>query len=489
MPRRNKHTLSYYRLLTGDMGSLYPCGLTEVLPGDSFQHSASIFLRMSPLAAPVMHPIQVRCHHFFTPHRLTWPDDGAGGGWENFITAGEAGDDSQTIPTEALTGVAGDLYDYFALPAVAGVNVSALPVRAFNLIYNEWYRDQDLVTKRLEDNITIPRIAWEKDYWTMARPWPQKGPEVTLPVGTTAPIHTLAADGGDLSIYSEAEADFRKMSVNADGTPLYVHTDVGLEADEMFADLSAAGAVPINEFRRAFALQRYAEARAKYGSRYVEYLRYIGANPADQRIQRPEYLGGGKVRISTSEVLQTSDDAGGPNDRFGVGDLYGHGVAAMRSNSYRRTFQEHGYVMTLLSVRPKAIYTAGAERHWLRRDRNDYWQRELEQIGQQEIWDGELFMEAGDTDTETYNTWGYQDRYREYKESQNRVAGEFRDELDYWHLARQFGSRPALNQSFIECDPSKRIYNVQTNHGLWMAVQHRLVARRFLTRSNASRIM
>lgn len=487
MPRRNKHTLSYYRLLTGDMGNLYPCGLTEVLPGDSFQHSASIFLRMSPLAAPVMHPIQVRCHHFFVPHRLTWPDDGAGGGWENFITAGEDGDDSQTVPMAALTGVAGDLYDYFGLPQQAGVDVSELPVRAFNLIFNEWYRDQDLVPKRLENDTLIPRIAWEKDYWTMARPWPQKGPTVTLPVGAQAPVVVNATGGQNIRINDTAGDPYNMDTAGAlltlDAAP------AGSQDQAMYADLSSADAIPINDFRRAFALQRYAEARARYGSRYVEYLRYIGANPADQRIQRPEYLGGGKVRISTSEVLQTSDDAGGPNDRFGVGDLYGHGVAAMRSNKYRRTFQEHGYVMTTLSVRPKAIYTAGAERHWLRRDRNDFWQRELEHIGQQEVWNGELYVDAGDTPTETYGTWAYQDRYREYRESQNRVAGEFRDTLDYWHLARQFGDRPVLNQSFVECDPSKRIYNVQTNDGLWMAVQHSLVARRFVSRNASARIL
>lgn len=492
---RHKHTLSHYRLLTGDMGRLYPVGLVEVLPKDTFQHSTSLFLRLSPMAAPVMHPVTVRVHHLFVPHRLVWPES-EGGGWENFITSGKDGNDSQTVPVLPTTGTLADLWDYYGLPQQSGLNVSALPIRGLNMIYNEWFRDQDLAAERLEDDVTVPLVAWEKDYLTTARPWPQKGPAITLPLGTQAPIRGLGK-----SDQAYISSDQTAFETGASGSREYanaanVNTSTYIEEDpenpgfpSVYADLSSAEAVPINEFRKAFALQRYAEARARYGSRYTEYLKYLGCNPRDSRLQRPEYLGGGKARVSMSEVLQTADDAGGPGDRFGVGDLYGHGVASVRSNAYRRTFDEHGYVHTVVSVRPKAMYIHGAERHWLRRERDEFWQRELQHIGQQEVFDGEVFVDATPTDAETYATFGYADRYREYRECQSRIAGEFRGVLDYWHLAREFSTAPVLNQSFTDCNPSKRIFNVQDQDVLWMAAQHRLVARRLVSRNAAGRIL
>ncbi len=492
---RHKHTLSHYKLLTGDMGRLYPIGLVEVLPKDTFQHSTSVFIRFSPMAAPVMHPVTVRVHHFFVPHRLTWPES-EGGGFEQFITGGPTGADVQKVPVEVLTDTAGDLQDYFGLPRHVGRSVSALPTRAFNLIYNEYYRDEDLITARLATDVTVPLIAWEKDYLTMARPWPQKGPAVLLPLGTEAPVIPSIDGEGPTFITDGAGLLESNLATSATQDDV-AHWNVGSSTGAankivwaepgLVADLSMAQGVEINAFRKAFALQRYAEARARYGSRYVEYLRYLGVNPSDARLQRPEYLGGGKARVSMSEVLQTANVTAGEVERFGVGDLYGHGVASMRSNAYRRTFEEHGYCLTLLSVRPKVIWTDGVERHFLRRDREEFWQKELEQIGQQEIWNGEVYL---DTETgDPYSTFGYQDRYREYRECQARISGEFRSTLDYWHLARDFAAAPVLNQSFVECLPSKRIFNVQNQHSLWIAAQHRLVARRLVGRSGRSRIM
>ncbi len=491
---RHRHTLSHYKLLTGDMGQLLPIGLVEVLPKDTFQHSASVFLRLSPMAAPVMHPVSLRIHHFFVPHRLTWPTEGVIGsktGFEEFITGGEDGNDTQTVPNIPTTGVNGDLMDYLGLPPKAAIPASVLPIRAFNMIYNEFYRDQDLAAAREENDLSIPLIAWEKDYYTMARPWTQKGDPITLPVGTSAPIRglgpTLTPAASSSQSYRETGAiDTTEAGFNTSTSQLsYKEDPLNSGYPDIIADLSQAQGVPINEFRRAFALQRYAEARARYGSRYTEYLRYLGAHPADARLQRPEYLGGGTARVSMSEVLQTSDTQGAENERFGVGDMYGHGVASTRSNRYRRTFQEHGYVLSLLSVRPKAMYVDGTSRHWLRRTNEDFWQKELQQIGQQEIWQGEVF---GDTTT-TYDTFGYQDRYREYREENSRISAEFRTVLDYWHLGREFSTAPVLNQSFTDCDPSKRIYNVQNQHGLWIAVQHNLVARRLVARNATSKIM
>jgi len=478
------------------MGFLYPVGLVEVLPKDAFQHSTSVFMRFSPMAAPVMHPVTVRIHHMFVPHRLTWPES-EGGGWEQFITGGPTNSDVQTVPTFVSAGVPGELTDYFNLPNVAGAVVSELPIRAFNLCFNEYYRDQDLVTERLANDVKVPKISWEKDYLTTARPFSQKGPAITLPLGDTAPIKGMgvinsAFDSVSLSVI-EAKGG-RGAQTYAKGINISdasANSQVGVEEDplnagfpNLYADLSNAQGVEINEFRRAFALQRFAEARAKYGSRYTEYLRYLGVRSSDARLQRPEYLGGGKVKVNISEVLQTADDASSRS--FGVGDMYGHGVAYMRSNAYRRSFEEHGYVLSFLSVRPKAMYLNGITRTWLRRDREEFWQRELEQIGQQEVWTGEVFSDGVASD---HLTFGYQDRYSEYKREPNRVSSEFKTVLDYWHLGRDFSSLPVLNNSFVECDPSKRIFNEQTQDALWIAVQHSLVARRLVRAGSASRIL
>lgn len=483
MMRRSKHNLSHYQLTTMNLGQIVPVGLVEVLPGDSFRHSTSVLLRMSPLAAPVMHPVTVRIHHFFVPHRLIWQKAGGTGTFEDFITSGPDGNDTQLVPVEPTTGVAGDLLDYYGIPPVAGVNISTLPVTGFNAIFDEYYRDQDLVTERAANDKTIPLCAWEKDYFTAARPWPQKGPDITLPVAGSAPVtHDVAGSGTDLSVYSSDAGAYRQMATG--GTALQSTNTAGSEANRLYADLTQAEAVKVNEFRKAFALQRYAEARARYGSRYTEYLRYLGITPSDARLDRPEYLGGGRVRVSMSEVLQTGPEGATPVRDYGVGDMYGHGVAAMRSNAYRRFFEEHGYVHTLLSVRPKAMYNNGIHRSWLRTDRETFWQQELQHIGQQEVLKNEIWADG----TSGKNTWGYQDRYREYREHPSNVTGEFRSVLNYWHLSRDFAAEPVLNSSFVECNPSKRIFNEQTQNSLWVMAQNRIVARRKVSRTASNRI-
>lgn len=488
--KRSKHNLSHYRLWTGDMGFLYPIGCIETLPGDTFQHNISLMLRLSPMATPVMHPIDVRVHSFFVPNRILWEE------WEDFITGGPTGEDINEIPTVAYnTANAKNILDYLGVPPVDGLEINALPLRAVNRVWNEYFRDQDLQTEADEEDQAIKHIAWEKDYFTSARPWETKGPDITLPIGTTAPVEISVLPG----IYptfngDEANLPLRKSTGGPD--PLVLHGsgfggenltwfDPGLTGT---ADLSQANPVKINEVRRAFALQRYQEARARYGSRYTEYLRYLGVNnPSDARLQRPEYLGGGRQSVNISEVLQTGPDSDpGPGEEFGVGDMYGHGIAAMRSNRYRRFFEEHGYVVSFASVRPKTMYVKGAARHWLKRDKEDYYQKELAYIGQQPVYAGEVYA---DTDGANNDTFGYQDRYIEYKREQSYVSGDFRNTLNYWHLGREFEERPALNASFVECDPSKRIFNEQTTDVMWAMARHNLVARRIVPKSNASRII
>lgn len=463
------------------MGELIPIGHTEVLPGDSVQHHTNVLVRVSPLAAPIMHNITARVHHFFVPYRLCWGERfGDPGTFEDFITGGSDGNDTQTVPQRAIEPENWDvhrLYDYFGIqkPTIT-TNVSVLPFRAYGLIFDEYYRDQDMLPPVAEQpSAYVRECAWEKDYFSSARPWTQKGPDVTLPVGSEAPVRTTNAPN---ITPSSSSTDAQRNAYF--GTPPE-------EDQRLIADLSDAQAINVNDFRKAFALQRYQEARARYGSRYTEFLRYLGVRASDQRLQRPEFLGGGTAQLQISEILQTApeNNAGGPTTEFGVGDMYGHGVGAMRSNKYRRHIEEHGMIITLLSVRPKTIYANACDRTFLRQDKEDFWQKELEHIGQQQIWEGELYLDGDDT---KYNTWAYQDRYAEYRQNFSKVTGEFRNLLNYWHMARDFESPPTLNYGFVRCQPTKRIHNEQTKHALWIAAQHKMVARRLVSRSAMPRI-
>lgn len=512
--KRQKHSLSYYKLFTCDMAELIPVACFPVIPGDTIQMATSLLMRVSPLLTPVMHPVSVRIHHWFVPNRLVWPRESASvGGWEQFITGGSDGEgEGAVFPTISFTSAAqGSLADYFGIPpSVASARaVSALPFRAYSMIWNEYYRDQDLQTARVIDltggadtttNVTLAKCDWEKDYFTSARPWAQKGPEVTMPLGTEAPVKGI---GKENATFPQSSAAVRE----SDGsTPTYataarIFVDDGtgsgvvnnrflVEQDgvtgfpNIYADLASATAVDVNTVRRAFALQRYEEARALYGSRYTEYLRYLGVRSSDARLQRPEYLGGGKSTISFSEVLQSGvTTSGTPNT--GVGTMLGHGISAQRTRRWRRFFEEHGYVISLLSVRPRTMYNDGIEREWSKTTKEDFWQKELEHIGQQEVLNKEIYSAHATPE----GTFGYQNRYAEYRHIQSKIAGEFRSTLNMWHYARIFGSTPALNSSFVECDPTKRVNQVTSNDVLWCMANNSIQARRLVSRTGIGRIL
>lgn len=488
--KRNKFSLSHHKLAGADMGILYPVGWVETLPGDSFQHSTSVLLRTTPLNTPVMHPVKVRVHHWFVPYRLIWDD------FQNFITGGPDGLDASAYPYitgHVTTGfVQGELGDHLGVPpAVASLQVSALPFRAYALIFNEFYRDEDLTTAStlstasgsdVTTQITLRAIAWEKDYFTTARPWTQKGTAVTLPLGTTAPVVSNNADPtitgtGFSNVKINARQTELDLSANASPTggnnPIHWGNVTGLETD-----LSSATAVNINTLRTALALQRFEEWRARFGSRYSEYLRALGVRSSDARLQRPEYLAGGSQTIQFSEVLQTSPQiTEGSSEPTGVGSLLGHGIAAMRSNRYRRFFEEHGIVMTLLSVRPKTIYTQGLFRKWNRRTKFDFWQPQYEHIGQQAIENREVDATHG---TLT-GVFGYQDRYDEYRREESYVSGDFRTTENTWHMGRIFTALPALNSTFVGCNPTTRIFQSYTNDTLLLMINHSIQARRPLS--------
>lgn len=487
--KRFKHSLSHYKLLTCDMGELIPIACYEALPGDSIQQASSVLLRVSPLLAPVMHPVSVRIHHWFVPNRLIW------NAWEDFITGGPDGADNSTPPFTTIlasTPLKDTLWDYFGIPPGGDNTVSSLPVRAYNKVYNEFYRDADLVAEVAEDDGSVKKVAWEKDYFSAARPWPQKGPDITLPLGVRAPVKGILAESGHPFADAPAGKDSTGASVSYSpgawvnvtaGSRFGVARGGSAGVPDIYADLTNATATNINDVRKAFAMQRYQEARAQYGSRYTEYLRYLGIRSSDARLQRPEYLGGGKATISFSEVLQTGP--GSDPDESVVGDLKGHGISALRSRRYRRFFEEHGIVLSLLSVRPRTMYAQATNRMFMRANKEDYWQKELELIGQQPIYTREVYAQGADMGT----TFGWGDRYSEYRHIQSTIAGDFRDTLNFWHLARDFAAPPVLNQSFIECSPSKRINAVQTEDTLWVMANHSIQARRMVTKKTIGRIV
>lgn len=516
--KRSKFSLSHFKLLTGKMGMLIPVTWFEALPGDTIQQATSALIRCAPLVTPVMHPVHVRFHHWFVPNRLIWAN------WQSFITGGSDGLDASAAPyisSANLNGHSGNnagistLGDYLGVPTnnlPGSTKFSALPFRAYNLIWNEFYRDEDLQTALVNStadgsdttsNTALQNCAWEKDYLTSSRPWVLKGASVTLPVGGSAPVKGIlinsdaAVNTAGNFLGSEASADIGAgvpVWNAASGKNIAILAQSAAAGGtgnrpQVFADLSAATGVDINTVRHAFALQRFEEARARYGSRYTEYLRYLGIRSSDARLQRPEYLGGGRNTIQFSEVLQTGGTSTGA--QTGVGTMAGHGISAMRTNRYRRFFEEHGIVMTLMSVRPKTMYTMRTERQLLRAidstlagttgTKEDYWQRELQHIGQQGI-NG---LEA-DSQVASNSIFGYQDRYDEYRRKESSVHGQFRSTLDTWHLSREFGSAPALNSTFVSCVPSTRTFADTSNDNLYVMANHHIQARRLVSREGNS---
>lgn len=491
--KRSKFSLSNYRLFSCDMGVMVPFNVLEVLPGDSIQQSTQALVRASPLLSPVMHPVHVTIRHFFVPYRLIWDE------WEDFITGGPQGTSAPAFPTMTLAGddiVVGNLADYLGIPTgITNVVVSALPFRAYNLIWNEYYRDQDLENEQPvsklsgNDNTSnryIMKVGWEKDYFTSARPWEQKGPSITLPLGTSAPISGLgtATTGTSTAQTGVRESSGSTVSYTAgyktDTAPLVYRTKtLGASAfPDFYADLSNASAVTVTRLREALALQRYEEARARFGSRYTEYLRYLGVQSSDARLQRPEYLGGGRQTIQFSEVLSTAETT-----EAHIGELKGHGISSMRSNRYRRFFEEHGVIISLMYLRPKTIYTNGIKRIFNKRIKEDFWQKELEHIGQMKVLNKEVYAAHATPE----GTWGYQDRYDEYRRQESGVAGEFRTSiLNHWHMAREFTSAPVLNWQFVQCNPTERVFAVPSEHVIYVMAHNSVQARRLVSSSAAS---
>ena len=461
--RRSTHVLSHEHKLSLDMGQLVPLATVECLPGDTFIGSASMLARVAPLVNPVMHNVQLRVHHWYVPSRILWE------GWEDFIT----GKDTVTEkPTYTMVGdhTANPLLDHMGMTVTDGLTCDELPIRAYNKIWSEFYRDQDLQTERADNDVSIARICWEKDYYTVARPTQQQGPAIGIPLTGTADVYGAGNQTQNLGILNTSNI---RKTIDSSGGSAKMGSDGG-ESGALFVDLAQSnGDINLDDFRRSLAFQRFAEARMAYGSRYVDYLRYLGVNPSDGRLDRPEYIGGGKQSINFSEVLAQAE---GQNTQ--VGDMFGHGIVGLKSRRYRKQFEEHGWFLSLISARPKTVYMDNMPRKFQRYDHMDYWQKEMEVLPWQEVKLNEVYA-----NTAPDQTFGYVPRYEDYRHEQSYVSGSFKNgnEID-WHMARKFNSAPTLNGSFVECTPTDRIYGDNAMPELLINGYNNIVAKRLVSR-------
>lgn len=467
-PGSNLFDLSHEKKLSMNMGQLVPIYTEEVIPGDKFRVRSEFLVKLAPLTAPMMHRVNVYTHFFFVPNRLVYSD------WETFITGGEDGKQLPSFPTitfDTATQMAGyltpgQLPDYFGIPMPpAGtitneLEVSALPFRAYQTIFNEYYRDQNLQTKvpvskngsvsdpERTELIHLRYRAWEKDYFTSALPWSQRGGEVSIPSSLSIP----ADETNQSYIYQDGQ-----LYTPATGENLQVRNDGKLASDTSGLPLQISSGetvnITVNELRKAVRLQEWLEKNARAGSRYIEQiLSHFGVRSSDARLQRPEYLGGGKSPVVISEVLSTFN-----NETVPGAEMYGHGVSAGQNNSFSRSFEEHGYIIGIMSVLPKTAYQQGIEKFWLKKDKFDFFWPEFAQLGEQPILNKEIYhdyMQPAGTD----DTFGYQSRYSEYKFKNSSVHGNFRDTLDHWHMGRIFENAPALNTAFVQCDATHRVF-------------------------------
>lgn len=450
--------LSHERKMTLNMGNLYPILSQEIIPGDKFTGSTEILIRMAPLLAPVMHRVNVYTHFFFVPNRLIWS------GWEDFITGGEDGLIPDSPPMIELNNSnktewgARRLADYLGVPSTMitgtltrSVFLNALPFRAYQLIFDEWYRDQTLTTSNLPDfdlagditqsahgsdivkHLQLRVRAWEKDYFTSALPWTQRGGEAGAPVTQDPLKPNILRKSTDDSIIGGA-------TLTSDGSGQ-------LAGGGFYAwlDNSDEDKVMINDLRTANRLQRWLEKNARGGSRYIEnILEHFGVKSSDARLQRPEYLGGGKQPVMISEVLSTTKDTA---ETQPLAELGGHGIALGTTNRFSKRFEEHGWLMGIMSIMPRTAYYQGIPRELLKKDRFDYYWPEFAHLGEQEVDRDEIYADL--TASKTAGAFGYQQRYAEYKFKPDSVVGDMRADLDHFHFGRLFASEPLLNDAFI----------------------------------------
>lgn len=467
---------------TFDEGLVVPIWVDECLPGDTIQMRIAALCRMATPLHPVMSNLWLDVHVWACPLRLLWTN------FERFMGGKESPTDSTEYNIPKLSSVVHPeqgLGDYMGLPTKETISHSVLPFRAYNLIWDQWYRDENLGTKPVletddgPDTLTDYKVLYRgkrKDYFSGSLEWPQKGPAVEMPIGATAPVVSTGSafsvkkvSGGASStvvlrdVHDNAVANqYDAMVMNNTGT-VGLGSTLQWNATGMEADLSSATGATINDIRTVFQIQRMYERDARGGNaRYTEVLRsHFGVTSPDARLQRPEFLGGGTIRFNVNPVAQTAPDPGGTTPQA---NLAAFSLANGRTAPIIKSFVEHSYLLVVASVRGDLIYQQGIDRMWSRDTRFDFFWPSLAHLGEQEVMSKEIYVDgSGDDLTEI---WGYQERYGEYRHRQSKVTGRMRSNatvsLDTWNLAMDFGTtRPTLSEDFIkETPPVDRVIAV-----------------------------
>nr|DAM24984.1 MAG TPA: major capsid protein [Microviridae sp.] len=480
---RSKFNRSHGLKTTFDSGYLVPIFVDEVLPGDTFSMDCTLFARVATLISPIMDNMYMDTFWFFVPERLLFDHFQAMCGEQDNPT------DSTdylfpTIKSPTGTGFeVGSIADYFGLPTgVPNLEVRAEPFRAYNLIYNEWFRDENLqeslpFTKADSDqysNYKLVRRGKRHDYFTSALPWPQKGPGVELPFGGTANVVTNNKDilfssgaslphgNGSFSInptFTDVSLGGRSYTFSSGNVvDTTIASNVGLSAlrfgseSGLQVDLTTATSITINQFREAFQIQRWYERAARGGTRYTEIIRsFFGVLSPDARLQRPEYLGGSSNRIDVNVIPQTS----GTTDVSPQANLSAFAVGTNgRGNGFSKSFTEHGWIIGLVNVRADLTYQQGINRMWTRSTKFDMYWPTFAFLGEQAVLNKEIYAQGTEEDDKVF---GYQERYAEYRYAPSQVTGKFRStyaqSLDSWHLAQKFENLPKLSPEFIVDNP------------------------------------